>query len=88
MTASLTSPPGTNFDLFVYVPGSDTRECSAVSNSSTNTGSSDSTTAKFGESGLFSNGSDDDRTITVEVRHISGTCDPSAKWTLNIAGNK
>jgi hypothetical protein len=88
MTATLVSPPGTNFDLFVYVPGSDTRECNAVSNSSTSTTASDATTAKFGESGTFSNGSNDDRTVTVEVRHVSGTCDPTKKWTLNIEGNK
>jgi hypothetical protein len=88
MTATLTSPPGTNYDLYVYVPGSDTLECSAVSYQSTNTGSSDSATAKFGESGLLSNGSADDRTVTVEVRHVSGTCDPNNKWKLQLAGNK
>ena len=30
----------------------------------------------------------DDRTVTVEVRHVSGTCNPNQKWTLNLAGNK
>jgi hypothetical protein len=88
MTASLVSPPGTNFDLFVYVPGSDTLECSAVSEQSTSTGSSDTAAVRFGEGGLFSNGSDDSRTVTVEVRHVSGNCDPSKKWTLTIEGNK
>ncbi|MBX3224263.1 MAG: hypothetical protein KF795_27355 [Labilithrix sp.] len=88
MTASLTSPPGTNYDLYVYVPATDTLECSAVSYQSTSSSATDSVTAKFGESGLFSNGSDDDRTVTVEVRHVSGTCDSANKWTLNLYGNK
>lgn len=88
MTATLTSPPGTNYDLYVYVPSSDTLECSAVSYQSTSTSSTDSATAKFGEGGLLSNGSSDDRTVTVEVRHVSGTCDPANKWTLTLAGNK
>ncbi|MCW5835476.1 MAG: hypothetical protein KIS78_23945 [Labilithrix sp.] len=88
MTATLTSPPGTNFDLYLYVPSSDTRECSAVSYQSTSTTANDTATAKFGESGLFSNGSNDDRTVTVEVRHVSGACDPASKWTLNLYGNK
>lgn len=88
MTATLASPPGTNFDLYVYVPSSDTRECSAVSYQSTSTAANDMATAKFGESGVFSNGSNDDRTVTVEVRHVSGTCDPASKWTLNLYGNK
>src|SRR5262249_9049054 len=60
MTATLTSPPGTNFDLFVYVPGSDTRECSAVTHASTNSSGTDSATSKFGEGGI-ANGSDDSR---------------------------
>lgn len=88
MTATLTSPPGSNYDLYVYVPSSDTLECSAVSYQSTTTSSTDSATAKFGEGGGLSNGSSDDRTVTVEVRHVSGTCDPANKWKLTLAGNK
>jgi hypothetical protein len=90
LTATLTSPPGTNFDLYVYVPASagNTLECTEVSAQSTSTGSTDTAQVKFGESGMFANGSADDRYVTIEVRHVSGTCDPSAKWTLNIEGNK
>lgn len=87
MTATLVSPPGTNYDLYVYVPASDTLECSAVSYASTSTGSVDTTKASFGEA-LLSNGSSDDRTVTVEVRHVSGTCEPTKKWRLDIEGNK
>ena len=87
--AELTSPPGTNFDLFVYVAGGASgQECSSVKTSSTSTGSSDSTTAEFGESsGGISNGSSDSRTVTVEVRWVSGTCAPAAPWSLTVRGN-
>jgi hypothetical protein len=90
LTATLTSPPNANFDLYVYVPASagNALECTGVSAQSTSTGSTDTAKVKFGESGMFSNGYADDRYVTIEVRHVSGTCDPSAKWTLNIEGNK
>ncbi|HVJ91569.1 MAG TPA: hypothetical protein VM580_17320 [Labilithrix sp.] len=88
LAATLVSPPGTNFDLYVYVPSSDTLECSAVSYQSTATGSTDSVAAMFGELGLLSNGADDSRTVTVEVRHVSGSCDSNKKWTLSLAGNQ
>ncbi len=88
LTATLTSPSGTNYDLYLYVPSSDTLECSAVSAQSTSTSVNDSASVEFGEGGGLSNGSKDDRTVTVEVRHVSGTCDPNQKWTLNLAGNK
>jgi hypothetical protein len=85
--AELQSPTGTDFNLFLYVPGSSTgQECSAVSASSTTTGGFDSTSKDWGETGLFSGG-DDDRTVTVEVRHVSGACAPAAKWTLTVRGN-
>jgi hypothetical protein len=86
--ATLTSPPGTNFDLYVYVPSGDTLACAGVTAQSVLTTATDSASASFGEGGLFSNGSDDDRTVTVEVRHVSGTCDPSQKWSLTVAGNQ
>lgn len=88
MTATLFSPPGTNFDLYVYVPSSDSRECSNVTGKSTNTTNTDKVAVRFGESGAFSNGKDDDRTVTVEVRHVSGTCSAGDEWALLIEGNK
>lgn len=85
--AELTSPPGTNFDVFVYVGGnSSATECSSVSASGTSTASLDTAKAEWGE-GTLSNGSSDDRNVTVEVRWVSGTCSPTAKWTLNVRGN-
>ena len=88
MKATLTSPPGSNYDLYVYVPGSDTRECSAVTKSSTTSATTDTAGVEFGEGGTFSNGSSDDRTVTVEVRHVSGTCSATDQWTLTINGNQ
>lgn len=88
MKATLTSPPGANYDLYVYVPGSDTRECSAVTKSSTTSATTDTAGVEFGEGGTLSNGSSDDRTVTVEVRHVSGPCSASDQWTLSVNGNQ
>ncbi len=87
--ASLTSPPGANFDLFLYVNagGSPTdRACTAVSASSTNATGDDTASLNWGE-GTPANGSDDSRIVSVEVRWISGTCAPGSKWTLTLTGN-
>jgi hypothetical protein len=43
---------------------------------------------EFGETGALANGANDARTVTVEVRHVSGNCDPSEKWTLTVSGNQ
>lgn len=86
MKAELTSPPGTNFDVFLYLAGGTSgQSCSGVSQSSTSTGP-DTAKLEWGE-GTISNGSDDDRTVTVEVRWVSGTCSPTAKWSLTVRGN-
>ncbi len=89
MTATLTSPPGTNYDLYVYVPKDDTTECTTLAQKSTNTSSADSAKVTFGETTPpLANEVDDARTVTVEVRHVSGSCDPSKKWKLTLTGNK
>ncbi|GAC1549640.1 MAG: hypothetical protein NVS3B10_12920 [Polyangiales bacterium] len=86
--AELVSPLGTNFDLFLYLAGgSSGQECSAVKSSSTNASGPDTTTAEWGETGLFSNGVDDSRTVSVEVRWISGPCSAASKWTLTVTGD-
>ena len=84
--AQLTSPPGTNFDLFVYLADNGSAlECSTVTKSSTTTGA-ESAPVEWGE-GALANGNADDRNVTIEVRWVSGTCSPSAKWTLTVRGN-
>jgi hypothetical protein len=85
---TLTQPSGgQNFDLYVYLPGSDILECSAVTKSST-TGGTETVSLSWGEGSGFSNGKNDDRWVTIEVRHVSGTCDPNQKWSLLVEGNK
>lgn len=83
----LQSPVGTNFDLYVYrAAGSSGQECSAVTASSVSTGGFDTVSNSWGESSL-SNGNDDSRTVTIEVRHVSGTCTTTAPWTLTVRGD-
>lgn len=85
MRAELTSPSGTNYDLYVYVGGS----CSqAATGQSTLTSTTDTVSSSFGEGGTFSNGSSDSKDVIVEVRHVSGPCNASSPWTLTISGNK
>ncbi len=83
----LQSPAGTNYDLYVYRAGGGSgQECSAVTTSSTSTGGFDTASMSWGE-GSISNGSADDRNVSIEVRWVSGSCAPASKWTLTVRGN-
>lgn len=87
----LSSPPGSNFDLYVYVnKDSDVRSCTTPTASSTKAaGQLDSVLVTWGESGVFSNGDDDDRTVSIEVRAAAATtCDTAAPWQLTVYGNQ
>jgi hypothetical protein len=91
IAATLTSPPGLNFDLYLYVDEGGTptsRACGPTPNeSSTNpAGQPDTVSHRWGE-GAIANNSDDSRIVSLEVRHVDGACDPNAKWTLTITGN-
>jgi hypothetical protein len=80
----LGSPAAANYDLFAYVDtGSDQLSCSGPTASSTNASGQDSVDLKWGE-GSVANGSDDSRTVSIEVRWISGSCDA---FTLTATGN-
>lgn len=80
----LTSPATANYDLFAYVDnGNDQLSCSNPSAQSTNASGQDSVDLKWGE-GSVANGSDDSRTVSIEVRWISGSCDA---FTLKATGN-
>lgn len=86
---SLVSPPGANFDLFVsYDALRDVVRCAPppTLSSTQQAGISDAVSAVWGE-GAVPNGSDDSRTLRVEVRHVSGDCPPGAQWTLLVQGN-
>ncbi len=88
LKADLVSPPGVNFDLYLYVnEAADAVECTTARGQSTNaTGPSDSASIKWGE-GASPNGLSDTRTVSIEIRYVSGACDANSKWTLTLKGN-
>ncbi len=85
--AKLTSPPGVDFDVFVYVnAGSDVTECTTTTGTTTTNGALNEVRAEWGE-GAVPNGSSDSRNVSIEVRPISGTCAPNLMWQLEVEGN-
>jgi len=87
VTARLTSPAGTNYDVYLYVnEGSDVVECTTVSGSGTATGTLDSASISWGE-GTISNGTDDSRNVSIEIRPVSGPCSASQPFQLLVLGN-
>jgi hypothetical protein len=81
-TATLSSPPGMNYDLYVYTGDTGGPDCQAqpVKGSGTPEQVSD----QWGDS----IGSEDGTWITLEVRYVSGdACGPQDSWTLTIAGH-
>lgn len=83
VSAELTSPPGTNFDLVVYMnKGADVVECGVVAGRSSTTGV-DRVVVTWGKD--TPPGFDDSRWVTFEVRHVSGACD-GTPWSLVIKG--
>jgi hypothetical protein len=89
LKVTLTSPPGMNFDLYAYLGSTVSAiECTTVKASSMNgVGQTDTVSLEWGETGVLANGVDDSRHVSVEVRYVSGTCDPSSKWTLDLHGH-
>jgi hypothetical protein len=80
MRATLTSPPGENFDLFVYA-----ETCN------TPTAKSEKAAGQDDVAGVIipDNLGGDDQWVLIEVRHIGADqCDSAAKWKLKIEGNK
>lgn len=88
VTLSLESPPGMNFDLFVYVNlEEDLVECTTLHSASVlPAGQRDSIRLSWGEAGIFANGMKDCRWISIEVRHVSGECATDSNWTLKAVG--
>lgn len=88
MTATLTSPAATNYDLYLYInTGSDVLECATPNGAATKNGTVQSQKLTWGESGTFSNGNDDSRTVVVEVRAPATGCTSGTNWQLNITGD-
>ena len=88
VAAKLTSPTAPMFDVFVYVnTGSDVVECSTTTGSVSTTGMTKQVRAEWGE-GTISNGSDDGRNVSIEIRPLMTTgCSPTATWQLEVEGN-
>jgi hypothetical protein len=83
--ATLVSPPGENFDLYLYQGGDAPALPCGIGPSSTSvlTIGTDTVTDKWDDQGDHP----DTKIITFEVRHVSGTCAPGAQWTLSVMGN-
>lgn len=88
VAATVTSPAGVAFDMFVYVnAGTDVAaECSTTTGTKTTNGSVTQVRAEWGE-GAVPNGGDDSRNVTIEVRPAGTSCMPSATWQLEVEGN-
>jgi hypothetical protein len=87
VSAVLTSPANVNFDVFVYLnAGSDVVECNTTVGTTTHNGTVDKNRVVWGE-GTIANGSDDGRNVSIEVRPITGACNPGQTWQLEITGN-
>jgi hypothetical protein len=88
-TGVLTSPSGSNFDLYAYLGSSvGDIQCTSPKGQSTNpAGQTDTVNFEWGETGTFANGSDDSATVMIEVRWVSGTCTAGNTWSLAVHGN-
>ena len=81
-TATLKSPPGMPFDLYVYTGDASSPNCLATP--VLGSGTPESVSDQWPDV-VFQ---DDSRWITFEVRSVSGQpCTPTAKWTLTVVGN-
>ncbi len=89
VTINLTSPASANYDLYAYVnTGSDVVECTTVSSMSTQASGVDTVHLSWGE-GTISNGNDDSRYVSIEVRPAQGAaCSAGSPYQLQITGNQ
>lgn len=81
-TATLTSPPGMDYDLYVYTGDVNGPNC--LAQGVKGTGQPEQVSATWGDT----IGSEDGTYVTFEVRYVSGSaCGPQSMWSLQIAGN-
>ncbi len=87
VTVTLTSPASASYDLFVYLDtGSDVLECATANGAATVSGTTQTRSIRWGE-GTFSNGVDDSRTASIEIRPRGTSCSPVAPWSLTVKGD-
>jgi len=86
-TATLSSPAGADFDLYVYrgMEGGNTG-CNGFMQQSTSAGSQDAVSMTWGE-GVVPNGLDDGVWVAVEIRAKDDMCAPGQQWMLTVEGN-
>lgn len=84
----LSSPTGAMFDLLVFVDtDGDQLDCTAPTGTVMTNGASQTSNIEWGETGTFANGSDDSRTISIQISPHAGTsCSPTQPWSLSILG--
>ncbi|HUS32924.1 MAG TPA: hypothetical protein VMZ53_30690 [Kofleriaceae bacterium] len=88
MAARVTSPPGMTFHVATYVnTGSNAVECATTVGSPTTAGNTEEIKIEWGEMGTFSNGSDDGRDVSIEVKAPASGCSSSLMWQLEVEGN-
>ncbi|WP_437725353.1 hypothetical protein [Sorangium sp. So ce861] len=81
-TATLTSPPGMNFDLIVYEGDISGPDCFASGMRAMGT-PKESFSTTWNDALVV----DDNRWFSIEVRHVEGTaCGSDATWTLTVKG--
>ncbi len=81
-TATLTSPPGMNYDLYIYRGDENNTDCYATPTKGT--GSPETVYDVWGDT----IGVEDGTWFAIEVRYVSGDdCSPSTQWTFTIEGN-
>jgi hypothetical protein len=81
-TAIIDSPPGMNYDMYVYKGDDGGPNCSAAPTKAS--GVPERVMDGWGDS----MGSEDGTWLSIEVRYVSGTdCEPTDTWTLRVEGN-
>lgn len=86
-TATLTSPPGYDFDLYVYRgPESGNTGCNGQLSMSTSVGPSDVVHMSWGE-GAIADGGDERAWVAAQVVSKNDVCDQNALWTLTVEGD-
>jgi hypothetical protein len=80
VSATLVSPQGANYDVALYE--SNTCGGEAIMKSTQPAGTTDNATDEWIDFPV----SDDSRDFLIEVKHVSGSCEGSGKWTLLVSG--